>query len=326
MRAGKRGGRLFARRLHVTSVIAAAFHGLAAVLLATRPAPRHPPPAAPDEPIAAFDVELDTAAAATARAPEPPEPGEAPAIGAAARPFPEPRAPLHPPAARARETSAEPIVEGGDGHPGAGTVDAPGSGERQGSSPAAAATASVTPDSLPPPLLPRALHAPAAALGGPLAALESQTGTSASAQVRATVQRLAETSGPTQGHGTIRITVEEDGSVSSVVASGTGWEAAAQAIRAALAGRRLRVPKGARGVTISFAADALKTRVPPVLTGEARADPVGFGGGGKTSAPTDDEHRGFHPAPPNMAVINPLALLPIPRRVVKVELLGEEPR
>jgi hypothetical protein len=143
----------------------------------------------------------------------------------------------------------------------------------------------------------------------------------------ATAQRVAEASGPAQGHGTIRITVEEDGSVSSVVASGTGWEAAAKALRAALTGRRFHVPKGARGVVISFAVDARVTRVPPVLTGEARAQQQGIAADGWVPPPTDDEHRGgFHPAAPKMAVINPFALLPIPRRVVKLDALGEQPR
>jgi hypothetical protein len=217
-----------------------------------------------------------------------------------------------------------PVAEGSDL---TGASSAPVTEGLPIASPAASATAAAAPDRLPPPLLPRALHAPAAALGGTPAAPEGQADMSASAQVRATVQRVAEAKGPAQGHGVIRVTVDEDGSVSGVVVSGTGWEAAASAIRAALVGRRVHVPRGARGVVIAFLADAYVTRTPPVLTGEARAQPMRSGVPAEMAPPTDDEHRGgFHPAAPNMAVIDPRALLPLPRRVVKLDSLGEQPR
>ena len=40
----------------------------------------------------------------------------------------------------------------------------------------------------------------------------------------------------------------------------------------------------------------------------------------------EDNHRGFHPGASNMAVIDPAALLPLRRRTVKVELVGEQAR
>ena len=288
--------------------------------MVTRGAPRVAPPKTPGEPvepiapIAPMAIEIDT----NPEAPRALAPPEAPAQSA---PIAVAGARIH--AARTLKAAPGSVAESSD-REGAGS--APVTGELPGSSPAAAATVAAVPDMLPPPLVPRALHAPAAALGGPLAAPEGQADMSASAQARATVQRVAEASGPAQGHGVIRITVDEDGSVSGVVVSGTGWEAAASAIRAALAGRRFHVPSGARGVVVSFIANAYVTRVPPVLTGEARAQPMRSGAAEEMAPPTDDEHRGFHPAAPNMAVINPLALLPIPRRVVKLDSLGEQPR
>jgi hypothetical protein len=315
---GRRGGRLFARRFHVTGAIAVACHALAVGLMMTRGAPRVAPQRAPDEPIepiAPIAVEID-ADPETPRAPSPPE---APARSA----------PIAVARARTRATmmlkaAPESVAEG------TGALLTPLGSLTEGlpgSSPAAPATAVAVPDRLPPPLLPRALHAPAAALGGPLAAPEGQADMSASAQVRATVQRVAEAKGPAQGHGMIRITVDEDGSVSGVVVSGTGWEAAANAIRAALAGRRVHVPTGARGVVISFLADAYVTHTPPVLTGEARAQSMRLAVPAEMAPPTDDEHRGGVALPaPNAAVIDPRALLPIPRRVVKLDSLGEQPR
>ena len=141
-----------------------------------------------------------------------------------------------------------------------------------------------------------------------------------------TVRRVAERSAPRQGRATLRVTVDEDGTVSSVVASGAGWEGVAQAIQAALAGRRLRVPAGAHGVVLSFAASATFTRTPPVLTGEARATPMIPGVPAGMEPPTDDTHRGLHTPPSNMAVVSPLALLPLARHGVTVELVGEQLR
>ncbi len=129
-------------------------------------------------------------------------------------------------------------------------------------------------DTSPPPLLPRAEHAPREALEAPLAALATQGVSSVAAQAMGTVRRAVERGAPRQGRATLRVTVDEDGTVSSVVASGGDWEGVARAIQAALAGRRLRVPAGAHGVVISFAASATVTRVPAVLTGEARATPM----------------------------------------------------
>ncbi len=297
----------FAGRMRVAGAIALGGHALA--LLATRPpphAPEPPPvvPSLPPEPFAEIAVEVDPV-------PELPAarlPSEAPA------PPPEIASPL--PAPPHRASMAPGIAKAGPGE----SPSAPGAGGdpllpvATAALPAVAASITARPDALPPPLLPLAVHAPPAVLGE-LAAPEGASPTSASAQVSGTVQRVAQTGGPRQGHGVLRITVGEDGTVTGVSASGTGWDAVASAIRAALAGRRLRVPSGARGVVISFAIDAMVTRAPPVLTGEARAHPSGLGG---------DAYRGADTGALNMAVIDYRALLPIERRVVKLQALGEE--
>jgi hypothetical protein len=229
-----------------------------------------------------------------------------------------------------RSPSAGPparVEADGDALAAGSTLDVRGAVPAEGApAPSVAPAVTATPDRLPPPLVPRALHAPAGVLELPLAALQGPSGTSAAAQVSAAVQKGADQRGPAQGRTTIRITVEGDGSVSSVTASGAGWEAAAAAIRAALSGRRLRMAAGAKGVVLALAVDATTTRVPPVLTGEARARPLNAGPGDMTVPPIYDDHSGLHPGALNMALIDTTALLPIPRRVVKVQVVSELPR
>jgi hypothetical protein len=63
-----------------------------------------------------------------------------------------------------------------------------------------------------------------------------------------------------------------------------------------------------------------------LLTGEARAGRSRSGPAEGQGPPTDDDHRGAHPAAPHMAVIDFTALAPMPRRVVKVVLVSEQVR
>jgi hypothetical protein len=301
-------------RFRISMAVAGAVHVGVVLLVATRSAPIAVSPPPPEE-LVPILVDLFTEAPALL----PAEPVAVPAAVAAA---PAPAGPAAPrkakgPLAVAGAGRGDIAASGGAGE-GAGLV--PGGSD----APAGSAPPTPVPDrALPPPLLPLAVQAPAAVLMAPLGATQAAAGLTAGAQVVATAQSAADGKGPSRGHGTLRITVEQDGSVSAVSVSGVGWEAAAQAIRAALAGRRLRVPSGARGVVISLALDAAVSYVPAVLTGEARAAAVGFNGavGG-----VEDNHHGFHPGAANMAVINPTALLPLRRRSVKVEILGEQAR
>jgi hypothetical protein len=300
-----------ARRFRVTAPIALVLHALLLAFLVTRRAPL-PEPVVPasSEPIA---VELDLG---EARSPKAPPLVETPERAAkAARPERPRRAGVvRPPA---------PASTGDDGgHEGAGP-GAPAASATGISAPPAAGESAVAPappaDALPPPLLPRAVHAPRGVLEAPLATTRTSPDWTASAQVMGTVQRLANGAGaPRNAHGTVCVVIDEDGAVSDVTTTSASWTAVAKAIRAALAGRRFRVPKGAHGLFVSFAVDAYETSAPAVLTGEARAEPM----------LEDEVPQGgsrSH-APPRMAVIDPRALLPIKRHVVKVELLGEEPR
>jgi hypothetical protein len=74
---------------------------------------------------------------------------------------------------------------------------------------------------------------------------------------------------------------------------------------------------------ITLSLDAEVTRVPPVLTGEARAKPMGMD---NAHGGVEDNHGGFGVGAPNMAVIDPTLLAPLKRRNVKVELVSEQAR
>jgi hypothetical protein len=320
MGQGRQAGRLRARRLQVTSALAFLGHALVlspAFVMTTGAPPAAPSPAAAGAPPDTLDIEWSAPPEPTPPAEPLDAPAARPGAGLPRRPAPATRVAAAP--AGGLGALAGPA---GDGPVG----DAPGLEQAPGASPSAAVTSTALPDGLPPPLMPRAVRAPRGVLEIPLATRQGQTGTSASAQLMATVQRSADAGGPPGGRGTIRVVIDADGSVSSVTATGVGWEEAARRIRAALGGRRLTVPKGARGLVVSFAAEARVTRAPAVLTGEARAQPARAGTPEWAAPPTDDNHRGAAVPPPNMAVIDALALVPLPRRVVTVVLLGEEPR
>src|SRR5262249_51378185 len=143
--------------------------------------------------------------------------------------------------------------EGADGSgnvEGAGAAPAGGAGVSASPTGGSSAPAPDAPEkAIPPPLLPRAIQAPRDVLETPLGAKATGAGLTAAAQVMGTVQRLAGGDGaPRNAHGTLRIIVDADGTVSSVTTTSASWAGVAKAIRAALAGRRLRVPRGAHGV------------------------------------------------------------------------------
>jgi hypothetical protein len=295
------------RRHRVSLALAGALHALGLLFLAARPSPIVPPPIVPEDVVVELLTEVAVSVPESSTQLVPPTsslPG-APAVPAGA-----------PIAARRSAAAGAADDPYGDG---AVAID----GARAGSGPpvseAPSAAASPPRDrALPPPLLPLAVRAPLAALAGPLGAVPAVGG-----EVMVAAQKAAERSGPAQGHGTVRITVEEDGTVSGVMVSGAGWEAAGQGLRAALAGRKLRVAKGAHGAVITLSLNAEVTRVPPVLTGQARAQAVGM------DAPhggVEDNHSGFHPGASNMAVIDPTLLAPLKRRNVRVELVSEQAR
>jgi hypothetical protein len=315
MSVRRRLGRPGAGRFGATTLIAAGLHALAFALMTTSKAPPlvlAPAPRA-SEPIA---IEMDAPPAA--RTPEVPRKEEPPEPAA-----PAPRSPQSRRAAVApAPLSPSPVETGGDDGAGeiAGSGATPGGSTVTAAPPAAGGSASgaavVEP---PPPLVPRAIHARRDVLEAPLAAGNTSAGLTASAQIMGTVQRLSSSDeAPRNGHGTVRIVVDEDGNVSGVTTTSPSWSAVARAIRAALAGRRFRVPPGRHGVVISIAVDARMTSTPAVLTGETRAEPMAENEVPRGSSAST--------AAPRMAVINPLALLPVLRHVVKVQLLSEEPR
>jgi hypothetical protein len=308
-----------AARRRLSLAAAGAVHALGLLVLAIRPPSVAPPRVAPyDEETIALEIVPEVAVTAR-ESPAPPEPPLQPAPGTAALPA---SSLVVARVASGAVPSDDPYGEGAaalQGHgPGAG---APASADAVGS-----ASANPPRDrALPPPLRPLAVQAPMAALGGPLGVAPA-----AGSEVMVAVRSAAERSGPAQGHGVARITVEEDGTVSAVTVSGVGWEAAGQGMRTALVGRKLRVPKGARGVVVALSLDAQVTRVPPVLTGEARARAMApdtaLGGADDNHGSMKDNHGGMFPGAPNMAVIDPTLLLPLKRWTVKVELVSEQGR
>jgi len=296
------------QRMRVTATTAVVLHALALAFAATEKAP---PPSA--DPAA---VELDPIEIVEAPTPLralPVEPAVAPvATTGAPSPVARPRVAAHARApgassggaAAAEASSSEEAAPGGTGL----TL-----------SPETSAASAPAPDALPPPLLPRAVSAPWSVLEGPLAARSAGLGLSTSSQVTATVQRVAQSeAAPANGHGMVRITVEEDGTVSGVTTTSPSWAALARALRAALAGRRFRAP-GRHGAVLSYAVDAVLTRAPALLTGEKRATASPDGVGSQQGGMSVDKA-------PQMAVIDYQALLPVLRHVVKVELLREDPR
>lgn len=124
---------------------------------------------------------------------------------------------------------------------------------------------------------------------------------------------------PAEGSTTLSINVGADGSVNSVTANHDAWKTTANALRSALAGRRLRVPTGAAGVSVELRVDARVTNAPPLLTGEDKVKPCSQGRGRLAWGGSPDTT----PAP--TGCIDVLSLMPLRRRQVSVALLRETP-
>lgn len=171
------------------------------------------------------------------------------------------------------------------------------------------------PDVLPPPLLPRVTPAPSAVFGTTIPSRDGVSPSSGGAQILGTVRAVAAKGAPRNGHGTIRIDVDAAGAVTRVTCSSPSWDKVARAIQASLAGRRVRVPSGARGLAITMAVAADVTRVPPVLTGEVQAAPC---------SQIESDKIGRVGRLPDPACTDMLGFLPLPRHRVTVKLLAEQ--
>ena len=171
------------------------------------------------------------------------------------------------------------------------------------------------PDVLPPPLLPRVTPAPSAVFGTTIPSRDGVSPSSGGAQILGTVRAVAAKGAPRNGHGTIRIEVDATGAVTRVTCSSPSWEKVARSIQASLAGRRIRVPSGARGLAITMAVEADVTRVPPILTGEVQAAPC---------SQIESDKIGRVGRVPDPACTDVLGFLPLPRHRVSVKLLAEQ--
>ena len=194
---------------------------------------------------------------------------------------------------------------------------------------AAAPSAKREPDTVP--LSPRPRELPGQALADPLAERARRAGLTAGAQVMSTVEAAAYSKTPRNGRGTIRIVIDDDGSVSAVSSTSPSWEPVAREIASSLQGRKLRVPARAHGlVVVTFAVHALTTRTPAAFARYADEPTDTRGAPVATAAinvETPEALRGASPSEaPQTVFVDPLAFLPLERHLVHVELVSEVPR
>ncbi len=160
--------------------------------------------------------------------------------------------------------------------------------------------------------------APSTALRDAITQGEQARGLTASGPLVAAARAAASiAAAPAEGSATFRIDVGTDGSVNSVTADHGAWKATASALRSALAGRRLRVPPGAAGVSVELRVDARITNAPRLLTGEEKVKPCSQARGRLPWGGSPDT------TPTNTGCIDATALLPLRRRLVSVALLRE---
>ncbi|MFT3766025.1 MAG: hypothetical protein QM820_10985 [Minicystis sp.] len=194
-----------------------------------------------------------------------------------------------------------------------------------GAAPAPAATGAgdtaVSPapksDSLPPPLVPRAIRAPSAVFDGALPRPDTSGGTGAGSQIVGSARAIADTKAPRTGHGTVTIEIDAGGNVTRVGSTSPGWEIFARELQAKLSGRHLRVPSGARGVIVRLAVSADVTKAPAALTGEAKATPC-------RPPERDRDQAGRADVILNVGCLDWNALVPLPRHRISVSLAGEQ--
>jgi hypothetical protein len=292
-----------------TTVIAVASHALALLGLALTRPPQ------PLDPVSVHAPDLVPVTLEATHEPGPVRANASPEPSPTARVEPHVRA-RAPHRERARSRDPQPIEEPA-APAGAGGELAAASTQDLGSDPISspAPPASAPADALPPPLVPRPIRAPAAVFGARIDARDGVSPSSGGAQILGAVRAVADKGAPRNGHGTIRVEVDATGAVTRVTSSSPSWGKVARSIQAALAGRRIRVPSGGRGLAITVAVDADVTNVPPLITGEAKAAPC-------SRVETDQVGRlGRLPDP---GCVDWLALLPLTRHRVSVKLVGEQ--
>jgi hypothetical protein len=274
---------------------------------------RAQPPGATQAPAARRDDPIDLTVEATPvpvpmPATEAPHAAPAPTIAAPALPLALPR---HPRAASA--ANAPPAEGDGAASPGHDGAGPPGPVAGSG---AAVATAAPPPDALPPPLVPRAVRAPSAVLDEPLAQRAAAAGLGAGAQVIGAARSVADAKAPSRGHGSIDIETDAEGNVVRVTSTSPSWEAFARELQAKLAGKRLRVPPGARGVAVRLAVSADVTSTPALLTGEKKAEPC-------RRPEHQRDQAGRADVVLDVGCVDWTALVPLPRRRTSVSVAGE---
>lgn len=214
--------------------------------------------------------------------------------------------------ARSRGPAEAPAEGHGDVDVGDGAAWAPAENAGDVAAPPAAKA-----DTLPPPLLPRAERAPSAVLEAPLAERTANLGLGAGGQVLGIARTVAGAAAPQRGHGTISIETDANGSVTRVGSTSPGWEAFARDLRAKLAGKRLRVPPGARGVIVRLAVNADVTGAPPALTGESKAVPC-------RPQERERDQAGRIDVVLNVGCQSWQSYVPLPRHRVSVSIAGEQ--
>lgn len=305
-----------ARRLNVAALIALASHALVLTIVAlTRPAPKPASAVPSDEEIVAIDAVVDE----PARKEEARGDTEGSSVGVreeAARPE----------AARARRRRGPVVAKavGGEreGEEGGGEGDAEGAGEGKasGSGDGAGAeakqdapAAATRSDTLPAPLVPRVNPAPSAVFDVQPVEQGRAAAVSLGSAIQASVTGGAEAKAPQHGHGEIRVEVGADGAVLGVTATSPSWGDAARAIAQRLVGRKLRVPEGAKSVTVTYKVDADATNPKNYLQGDPRVlVPCGT---------IDKDTAGRMDWQPNVMCAAPGVRL---RFDVSIKLIGEE--
>jgi hypothetical protein len=313
-------------RLDWPLATALALHACTLGGLHLRKAPPAPvPPLAPDvRADLVFEIVLDAPPAPPPALVDPPSAAD-PSSAAEERAAPRavaPRAatPMSPP----REAQLAAAPGPGAGAPGDTPGDAsgalvaapPGGAARGDALAAASLTAKPRSDSLPPPLVPRALHAPSAVFESPLLQPAAPSAVSAGGQVLGAARAVADTSAPRQGRGTISIETDGEGVVLRVSSSSPSWERFARDLGVKLSRRRLAARPGGHGTLVRLAVQAEVSTAPAILTGEAKAQPC--------RAPEHERDQvGRADVVLNVGCNDWKAFLPVERRRVSVTVAEE---
>jgi hypothetical protein len=188
----------------------------------------------------------------------------------------------------------------------------PGAGSSGVAAPSAPAD-----EALPPPLFPRPLQAPRAVFESLSGQPYATPGSGAGGQVLGVARAIADADAPRKGRGTISIETDPNGNVTRVRSTSPSWETFAKNLAAKLAGRRLRVPPGAKGVLIRLAVNAEVTTAPAAITGESKAQPC-------RGPQFERDNAGRQDFRLDMGCQDWSAFTPVERRRVSVSLAGEQ--